>query len=86
MQRQLAWLKRLDPFILLLIQGVRYACLSGILLCLGAVLLVLWQHGFTGKWRLAVVLFLVFAACFYGQMYQAKRMAKKVRRLTQASA
>ena len=74
-----ARLNRIDPFIMLLLQGIRYACIGGILACLGVALLVCWQDGFTGKWRLAVLLCLAFGACLYGQMCHARRMIKMVR-------
>ena len=86
MKSRLSWPNRLDLFVLRVIHSVRYACLGGIILCLGAVPLVVWQHGFTGRWRIAVLLFVMFAACFYGHMYQAQRLAKALRKLTQASA
>lgn len=73
-----ARIQGLDPSIILLLQVMRYACIGGILACLGAALLVCWQDGFTGKW-LAVLLSLAFGVCFYGQMCRARRMIKIVR-------
>ncbi len=86
MRWYIARLERLDLVIVLLLRGLWFACAGGVLACVGTALLVCWQNGFTGKWRLAVLLYLAFAACFYWQMFQVRRLAQTLHRLLSASA
>ena len=86
MKKYHAWFERYASVIVLLLQGLRYTCIGGTLVCLGAAVLVCWQYGFIGKWRMGVFICLAFAAYFYWLMHKVTWLAGMMRRLAQASA